>query len=118
MHERLIRRQETMPSGEQVPFQHSFHCVLAEHLDHAAVGSQFGSIEILGKVFSYPELLTYLIDVLELVGRILVRAKDAETVHVRFHHVAKEGTQRPRVLRLNLPRLAHLDTIRSKVRKA
>ena len=44
------------------------------------------------------ELLFYDGEVVELVGRVLVRAEDAEVVHVLRHHVAQQLAQGARVL--------------------
>ena len=61
-----------------------------------------------GKVFGDPEFLADLVDVLQLVRRVLVRAEDAKAVHVQLHHVAKKGAQWARIFRLDLSGLVDL----------
>ena len=95
VHEGLVGREEAVASGEQVAFEHAFHGVLAEHLHDAAVGREFAAVEVFLEIFLDPELLADLVDGVELVGGVLVRAEDAEVVHVGLHDVAQinaEGT--------------------------
>ena len=114
----FIRREEAVPAGQQVAFEHAFHGVLAEHLDDPAVGRQFAAIRVFREVFGDPELLADFIDVLQLVRRVFVRAEDAKAIHVRFHDVAKEGPERTRILRFDLPGLVDFQAIFPEVRQA
>ena len=111
MNKGFVGREEAVPARQQIAFEHAFHGVLAEHLDDPPVGRQFAAIRVFGKVFGNPELLADFIDVLQLVGRVFVRTEDAEAIHVRFHDIAKESSQRARVLRFDLPGLFDLQAV-------
>ena len=114
--ERLVGAEEPVPAGEHIAFQHAFERVLAEHLDDAAVGGQFAAVGVFGKILLQPEFLRHLVDRVELVGRVLVRAEDAEILHVVLHHVAEEHPQRTAVLGLGRARLLDRDPVIAEVR--
>ena len=111
MNEGFIRREEAVPSGEQIAFEHAFHRVLAEHFDDPPVGRQLAAIRVFRKVFGDPEFLADFVDVVQLVRRVFVRAKDAEAIHVQLHHIAQESSQRPRVLGFDLTGLVDLQAV-------
>ena len=92
--ERLVRIEESVPAGQQVAFQPAFERVLAEHLHHAAVGSDVGAIGILGLDRRHPGLETRLVNILQPIGRVLVRAEQTEAAHVVPHDVAQKLAER------------------------
>src|SRR5439155_11533256 len=58
-----------------------------------------------------PELLTYFINRVELVGRVFIGTKDAEGIHVCLHHIAEEDTKGAGILGFSLSRLFESDSI-------
>ena len=67
VNERFIGRQEPVPSGEQVAFQHSLHRVFAQHLHHPAVAGEFSAVLVFGKEFLDPEFFAHGINGVQLV---------------------------------------------------
>src|SRR5262249_1909678 len=63
MDERFVRRDEAVPSCEQIAFEHALDRMFTQHLDDAAVGSKLSTIRIFWKVVSNPELLAHRVDV-------------------------------------------------------
>ena len=118
VNEGFVSGEEAMPAGEQVALEHAFDGVLAEHLHHPAIGGQFAAIGIFREVLGNPELLADLVDVLQLVGCVLVRAEDAEAVHVRFHDVSEESAQRPGILGFDLSGFLDLQAVVAEIRQA
>ncbi len=88
--ERLVAVDETVPAAQQVTLQPAFDGVLAEHLHDAAVRGQFAAVRVLREILPQPDLLADFVDRLELVRLRLVRAEDAEVVHVQPHDFAQE----------------------------
>ncbi len=76
-------------------------CSLSISMTRPSV-DKFAAVGVLGEELLDPEFLADFVDGVELVGGGLVRAEDAEVVHVLLHHVAQEDAQRARVLRLHL----------------
>src|SRR5262249_46151021 len=95
--EGLVGGKESVASGEEIAFEHSFHGVLAEHLEDAAIGRQISAIVVLGKTLLEPELLGYGVKSVEFVGGGLVGTNDTEVGGIPLHHVGEEETERTRV---------------------
>ena len=89
--ERLVGGEESVAAGEQIAFKPAFQRVLREHLQDPAVGRQLAAVGVFGQVIGQPQLLAHLVDGIELVGRVLVGAEDAEVCHVLPHDVAQEA---------------------------
>ena len=90
----LISTEQAMPARQDIAFHPSFERVFAEDLHHAAIGSDVGAIGILRLDRGQPGLQTGFIDILEPIGRILVRAEHTEAAHVAPHNVAQKLAQR------------------------
>jgi len=73
MHEGFVGGEEAVPPGQQIPFQHAFHGVLAEHFHYAAVVGHFGTVAVLGEIVGDPEFLADFVDRLQLVGGVFFR---------------------------------------------
>src|SRR5215471_8363807 len=97
MRKGLIGRKESMAPRQEVTFKHSLHGVLAEHFYHPAVAREFGAVSVLWKILSNPELLTHLVNCVELIGCVLVRTEDAEVLHVELHNFPQKIAQRTSV---------------------
>ena len=67
MHERFIRGEESVPPGEQIPFEHPLQRVLAEHFHYPAVRREISSILVFRKALFNPELLANGVEVVELI---------------------------------------------------
>ena len=93
VHERFVGREESVPAGEQIAFEHAFHGVLAEHLHHAAVGREIAAVGVFREVFLDPEFLADFVDGVELVRGGLVGPEDAEVV--RVHASSRRAERRP-----------------------
>ena len=91
--EGLVAGEEAVASGEDVSFEPAFEGVLGEHLHDAAVGSDVGSVGVLGEDLGHPCLGAGLVDDLKAVGCGLVGAEDAEAGHVLAHDVAEEAAE-------------------------
>ena len=116
--ESFIRGEEAISPGQQVTFQHALHGVLAEHLDDAAVGRQFGAVLVFGEVFRNPEFLGGLVDCLQLVGSGFVGTEHAEVGHVQLHHISQERAQRCDILGLDRSGPVDLDSVVAESRQA
>ena len=71
--ERLVRIEQPVASSQQITFEPAFQRVFAEHLHHAAVGRDVGAVGVFRLDLGEPCLQTCFIDVLQPVGRVLVR---------------------------------------------
>ena len=94
MDEGLVAVQQAVTTGEQVAFEPAFDGVFAEHLHHASVRSDLGSVGVFRKCLREPGLAAGLVDSVELVGGVLVRAEHAEGRHVTPHDLAEECGER------------------------
>src|SRR6476620_12432975 len=79
-----------MPAAQNVTLEPSLYGVLAEHFHNSTVRCKLPAVSILRKVLAEPDLLTNLIDGLELVGLCLVWPEDAEVLHVLPHHLPEK----------------------------
>ena len=58
MDEGFIGGKEAVPSSQQIAFQPSFQCMLAEHLHDPSIGRQFTVIGVFGERFGEPGFLS------------------------------------------------------------
>ena len=77
--------KKAVAAGEHVTFEPAFERVLAEHFHDAAEGVEFAAVSVFRLVFGEPGFLRSGVDGSEPVGGGLVRAEDAEGVHVAAH---------------------------------
>ena len=91
--EGLVGGEEAVAPGQQIALVPALQGVLGEHLQDAPIRGQLATIGVLRQIVREPQLLADLIDGVELVRRILVRAEDAEVAHVLAHDLAQHGTQ-------------------------
>ena len=94
VHERLVRVEHSVPTGEEVPLEPALALVLRQHLHHPSSPGQM----ILGvavEVVGVPLFRGHVIDRLEPVRRGLVRAEDPEVVGVESDHLGQVAAQLP-----------------------
>src|SRR5256884_6263491 len=114
----LVGRNKAMASCKQMPFEHAFRRMFPQHFDSPAVTSKFSAVRIFGKVLRNPEFLTDRINIIQFVGSVFVWSEDAKVLHVQFHDIPQEHSQRTRVFGLNGPRFFKLQAVLLEVRKA
>ena len=102
--ERLVAREEAVPTGEQVAFEPALAQVLAQNLHHAAVGCQ---MIVAIDALRHPRAIRDLEQRVQPVRRRLVRPDDAKVacVDIEPHHVAQQRTHHARCLRVHRARL-------------
>src|SRR5579875_4164119 len=86
----LVRVEEAMPASEDIALKPAFKRVFAEHLHDTAVGSDVCSISVLRFNRGHPGLEACLVDILELIRRILIWAKQTKAAHVTPHYVPQK----------------------------
>src|SRR5947208_16071950 len=82
-----------MPPAQNVTLKPPFDRVLAEHLHNSTVRCKLAAVIIFREVLAEPDLLTNLIDGLELVGLCLVWPEHTEVVHVSPHYFPEKIAQ-------------------------
>jgi len=92
MDERLVSVEEAVPAGQQVALEPALALVLAEHLDHAAIG---GEVIVGRHHLTEPLLIGHLEGGGQAVRRGLVGAEDAKVapLGVQLDHIAEELAQ-------------------------
>ena len=114
--ERLVRVQQAVPSGEQVPLEPALALVLAQHLHDAASSRQ---VLIDRPDLGIPLLVGVLVHVRgEPVGCRLIGPENAEVLLVVPDDVSQPGSENARRFRRGLPRRGDLDRVVAEVRKA
>src|ERR1700756_533611 len=116
MHESLVSRKKAVPSCEQIALEPPLKRVLAKHLHHVSVGRKLGAISIFREIFGHPDFLSGFVYSAQFVRGCLVRTEYPKVIRIFAEHVAKQATQRRRVLHLHSPRLCYLYSIVPKVR--
>ena len=58
----FVGGEEAIAPGEQIALEHTFHSVLAEHLDDPSVRRQFAAILVFREIFGDPKFLGSLIN--------------------------------------------------------
>jgi hypothetical protein len=91
MDEGLVGREKAVSSGQDIALVPALQGVLGEHLEHASIRRELAAVGVLGLVVAEPEFLRDLVDRIELVRGVLVRAEHPEVVHVLCHDVAQQG---------------------------
>ena len=92
--ERFVGVEQAVAAGQEIAFEPAFERVLAEHLHDAAIGSDVCAVGVFRLDLLKPSLQAGLIDILQPIGRVLVRAEHAEVAHVAPHDVAQKLAQR------------------------
>ena len=105
--ERFVRREETVPTREQVALEPAFQRVLRQHLHHAAVDREFAAFGVDRQHVGEPGLAAGLVHRVELVRRRLVRTEHAEVVGVQPQDVAQELAELARIAGFRGARLFH-----------
>ena len=88
--EGLVSIEETVPASEHIAFEPAFERVFAEHLHHAAIGSDIGAVGILRLDLRQPGFQAGFVNVLQAVGSIFVRTEQTKAVHVVPHDIPQK----------------------------
>jgi len=73
--ERLVRVEEAVTAGEQVPLEPAEQRVLGQHLHDSTVATELPAVGVLRQQVRHPDFLACLVDGLEAVGGSLVRTE-------------------------------------------